>query len=61
MLTMLPGFALPGSGHRPLTGSVVDSGGATLLIAREFRRGTKVLRLRDEQGVPLWAGGARRQ
>jgi hypothetical protein len=43
-----------------VTGSVVDSGGATVLVAREIKKGAKVFRLRDERGLPLWAG-ARRQ
>ena len=39
-----------------VTGSVVDSAGVSVLIAREIRKGTKVLRLRDERGFPEWAG-----
>ena len=42
-----------------VTGSLVDSGGATFLVAREIKAGGKVFRLRDERGLPLWAGGAR--
>jgi hypothetical protein len=44
-----------------VTGSVVDSGGATFLVAREIKKGTQVFPLRDERGLPLWAGGARRR
>jgi len=40
-----------------VTGSVVDSEGATFLIARELKKGQKAVRLRDEQGVPAWSGG----
>jgi hypothetical protein len=35
-----------------VTGSVVDSEGATFLIARELEKGQKVVRLKDEQGMP---------
>ena len=42
-----------------VTGSVVDSEGATFLIARELKKGPKAVRLRDEQGVPAWSGGRR--
>jgi hypothetical protein len=44
-----------------VTGSVVDSGDETFLVAREIKKGTKVFRLRDERGFPMWAGGARRR
>jgi hypothetical protein len=44
-----------------VTGSIVDSGGATFLVVREIKKGAKVIRLRDERGLPLWAGGASRQ
>jgi len=42
-----------------VTGSVVDSDGNSFLIARELKKGQKVLKLRDEQGVPAWSGGRR--
>ena len=42
-----------------VTGSVVDSDGNSFLIARELKKGQKVLKLRDEQGVPVWSGGRR--
>lgn len=42
-----------------VTGSVVDLEGATFLIARELKKGQKVLKLRDEQGIPAWSGGRR--
>lgn len=42
-----------------VTGSVVDSDGSTFLVAREIKKGQKILRLRDEQGVPAWSGGRR--
>jgi hypothetical protein len=43
-----------------VTGSVVNSGGATFLVAREIKTVARVLALRDERGVPLWARAARR-
>lgn len=42
-----------------VTGSVIDSDGKSILIAREVKKGQKVLKLRDEQGVPAWSGGRR--
>ncbi|HUL80394.1 MAG TPA: hypothetical protein VL691_24235 [Vicinamibacteria bacterium] len=42
-----------------VTGSVVDLGGATVMIARDVKKGQNVVRLRDEQGLPLWAGRSR--
>ena len=42
-----------------VTGSVVDFEGTTFLIARELKKGQKVLKLRDEQGIPAWSGGRR--
>jgi len=39
-----------------VTGSVVELEGATLLIARELKKGAKVVVLRDEQGIPAWSG-----
>jgi hypothetical protein len=42
-----------------VTGSVVDFGGGTALIAREVKKGQKVLTLRDERGVPAWSGARR--
>jgi hypothetical protein len=42
-----------------VTGSVVDIGGGTALIAREVKKGQKVLTLRDERGVPAWSGARR--
>jgi hypothetical protein len=44
-----------------VTGSMLDSGDETFLVAREIRTGTKVFRLRDERGFPIWAGALRRQ
>jgi hypothetical protein len=41
-------------------GSIVEVDGATFLIARDLTKGSKVVHLRDERGVPLWSGRARR-
>jgi len=45
-------------------GDVVDVTGSLVrnnyVIAREVKKGEKVLKLRDDQGFPLWAGGPRR-
>jgi hypothetical protein len=43
-----------------VTGSLVEQDGTTFLIAREIRKGAKVVTLRDERGVPAWSGGPRR-
>jgi hypothetical protein len=40
-----------------VTGSVVGSDDDAFLIARELKKGGKVVTLRDENGVPLWSGG----
>lgn len=43
-----------------VTGSLVDSDGETLMVARELKKGSRVLKLRNEGGVPVWAAGGRR-
>lgn len=43
-----------------VTGSLVTAGGETFLIAREVKKGDKVVRLREVDGRPLWAGRGRR-
>lgn len=43
-----------------VTGSLVESEGTTFLVAREVKKGATLYRLRDQSGVPLWAGGPRR-
>jgi hypothetical protein len=42
-----------------VSGSVVDLEGATFLIARELKKGQKIVVLRNEQGIPAWSGGRR--
>jgi hypothetical protein len=39
-----------------VTGSIIEDDGGTFLIAREIATARKVLKLRDERGVPAWAG-----
>ncbi len=41
-------------------GSKVKYNGAECLIAREIKKGDKVLTLRDEKGVPEWSMGRQR-
>jgi len=41
------------------TGSRVQIGGQPVLLARTLKRGAEVLELRDEAGVPRWAGQGR--
>jgi hypothetical protein len=43
-----------------VTGSLVDEGGEDALIAALLKKGERTVRLRDEQGVPAWAGGPSR-
>jgi hypothetical protein len=40
-----------------ITGSKVTMMGKTVVIAREIKKGNEVLKLRDENGVPLWSRG----
>ena len=42
-----------------VTGSLVDSDGQSFLVARELKKGEKVVKLRDQQGVPVWSAGPR--
>ncbi len=39
-----------------VTGSKMMMMGETAIIAREVKKGEKVLKLRDENGMPLWGG-----
>jgi hypothetical protein len=40
-----------------VTGSRVMTGGKPAIIAAEVKKGDQTLKLRDENGVPAWAGG----
>ncbi|MFI5330399.1 MAG: DNA-binding protein [Desulfobaccales bacterium] len=44
-----------------VTGSKVEMRGRTMLLAKEVKVGGKTLRLRDDQGLPLWRGQGRPQ
>jgi hypothetical protein len=55
------GFAFTRGDTVEVTGSLVDLDGTTALVARELGKGGKVLRLRDQQGAPTWAGPAGRR
>lgn len=43
-----------------VTGSRITVQGTPALLAGEIRKGNQVLRLRNEQGQPLWRGSPRR-
>lgn len=51
------GFTLARGNTVEVTGSLVEFEGSTYLIAREVKKEGKALKLRDEQGIPLWSGG----
>jgi hypothetical protein len=42
-----------------VTGSQVQMGGKTLMLAKEVKVGGKTFQLRDDQGMPLWRGQGR--
>ena len=39
-----------------ITGSLVKMGGADAVIAREVKKGSETLVLRDKNGMPMWSG-----
>ncbi len=43
-----------------ITGSRLALDGKPVLIAAEVKKGDGILKLRDENGVPMWAGWRRR-
>jgi len=43
-----------------ITGSRLTLDGKPVLIAAEVKRGDGILKLRDENGVPMWAGWRKR-
>lgn len=53
------GFELAKGDSIEATGSLIHADGDTFLVAREVRKGDKVLKLRDERGVPVWSGRGR--
>jgi len=44
-----------------IRGSRFASQGKPAIIAAEIRKGDQILKLRDENGIPAWSGGGRRQ
>lgn len=42
-----------------VTGSRIDYNGSPAIIAAEVTRGSDVLKLRDKNGIPFWAGWRR--
>jgi hypothetical protein len=50
------GFRIAKGDALEVTGSLVDSDGTRFVVAREIKKGSAVIRLRDEQGVPAWSG-----
>ncbi len=43
-----------------VTGSKVKFENSDALIAREVKKGEKIISLRNAQGIPVWSGGRRR-
>ena len=43
------------------TGSKMEMGGGTMMVAKEVKVGGKTFQLRDDQGMPLWRGQGRPQ
>lgn len=42
-----------------LTGSRVTLGGKPAIIAAQVKKGNEILKLRDENGIPMWRRGVR--
>jgi len=49
-------FAIAAKDQVEVKGSRLSIQGQPTIIAQEVKKGDKVLRLRDDQGVPLWTG-----
>jgi hypothetical protein len=43
-----------------ITGSRITFQGKPAIIAVELKKGTEILKLRDENGFPVWSGWRRR-
>ncbi|MCL4502300.1 MAG: hypothetical protein M1438_10670 [Deltaproteobacteria bacterium] len=54
-MTIKPGDAMVA------TGSQMEMGGGTMMVAKEATVQGKTLKLRDDQGLPLWRGQGQRQ
>ncbi len=53
-------FKLAAGDRVELKGSRITRPGRTFIVAGEVRKGNQILKLRDEQGNPLWPRGRRR-
>jgi hypothetical protein len=49
------GFSFATGEQIEVTGSRIKFEGSDVLIAREIKKGDKVLRLRNSQGIPAWS------
>ena len=54
------GFSFNKGDQLEVTGATTSFGGSEALIAREVRKGSETLVLRDAQGFPKWSRGWRR-
>jgi hypothetical protein len=50
-------FPIKNGDEVEVTGSRINFSGSPAIIAAEVRDGGKVLKLRDNNGIPLWRGG----
>ncbi len=53
------GFTLAKGDSIEVTGSKIKVDGAEVVVAREVKKGEKVVTLRNAQGVPAWSQGRR--
>jgi hypothetical protein len=49
-------FSIKNGDEIEVTGSRIDFSGNPAIIAAEVRQGGKVLKLRDNNGIPVWRG-----
>jgi len=54
------GFTFAKGDQIGVTGAKTQFGGTEAIIAREVKKGSETLVLRDAQGIPEWSGGRRR-
>jgi|SRR5579875_1343743 hypothetical protein len=54
------GFTFAKGDQIEVTGAKAEFGGSEAIIAREVKKGSETLVLRDAQGIPKWSGGWRR-
>jgi len=54
-------FSLKPGDTVEVTGSMVERAGGSFLVAKEVKAGGKTLKLRDDQGLPVWRGQGRQQ